>query len=424
MSDHNERANDMFAVPGITTRDGKHFTVMQIQKALVDHDGNVTRAANALGVSRTTLREFVERSAAAGVRMNVETVTSVLPEHPKRDSIRSVKDIHDDHGVSMDDMELVSYTDNYWLGNDGEGPATLTQSKAVFKPRIPAETVIPYRPTGKTYKPGRKRSPSRGAPLLVALPSDQHCPHEDLALDSCWLQWLAVNQPGKIVGVGDLMNLSKPSRHRQNLGMKFNDDPQVCVDSGGDWWERVRSVCPDAECEQIPGNHDLRVQIATLERTPELYGLRRRGEDHPWYDLEYMLGLDHMGVRYHRPEGEYHSVSIEVAPNVMVAHGVKNGPYGGAPREAEKHENNRATGHGHKASITIKVRYRNGTAYQYMHLALPAMCVRDLGYQDDADTHQGFGALVVHDNGSVNLELATFDERTGTLVWRDQIYEA
>lgn len=293
--------------------------------------------------------------------------------------------------------------------------------------KLDGDASLPSILPARTDKPLRKvprATRSTTKPQLIAMVADQHCPHQDKGLESCWLQWVSHNQPNRIVGLGDILNLSKPSRHRANLHDRFEDTPMSNLQAAHDWWRSTLEAAPKATADQLPGNHDLRMQIATRERLPELYDVKRPDEEHPWWDLEYLMGLDKLGVTYHRPMGEYHSVELFITENFGVTHGAKAGPHGGAPKDAAKREHSSATGHAHKASLTVTVRYRDGRAIQHVHVSVPTMAQRDLGYTDLPDTHQGFATLTHHKDGTWNAELAIYDDHRKQLWWRDQTYTA
>jgi hypothetical protein len=332
-----------------------------------------------------------------------------------------------DHGLDPDEWIVTTARPNSWQALAPESEiVTLHQLKVEAKRILPDDVWIPARTDAPLRKPPRARRATKNSPVLVALAGDQHCPHQDEGLEACWLEWCRANQPDEIVGMGDLLNLSKPhSKHRPNLHDRHNDTPAACFQSGHDWWRRTLAASgTKTHASQVAGNHDLRAQISCLEKLPDLYDVKRPGEQHPWWDLEYMLGLDKLGVKYHRPEGEYHSVEVFLADSFSVAHGAKAGPHGGAPRDAAKHEGSRAVGHAHKASITVVVRYRNGSAIQHVHVSVPTMARRDLGYSDTPDSHQGFATLTKHADGTWNAELALYDDRRQQLWWRDQTYTA
>lgn len=284
---------------------------------------------------------------------------------------------------------------------------------------------LPARTDRTVRKPPRAKRATKTSPVLAALVADQHCPHHDPGLYACWLEWCRANQPDRIVGLGDIVNLATPSRHRKNLHHRHNDTPREGLQAAHDWWRSTLDAAgPKTSAEQIAGNHDLRIPIAILERVPDIYDLQRPGEEHPWHDLEYLLGLDKLGVKYHRPLGEYHDTELFLCDSFSVAHGAKAGPYGGAPRDATRHEGSRATGHAHKASLTLTVRYRQGEAIQHVAVSVPTMARRDLGYHPTPDSHQGFATLTMHNDSTWNAELALYDDRRRQLWWRDQTYTA
>lgn len=401
-------------------KDASHF------RARLLGAGNLHKLSLQSGVPRRTLRRWADKHGIAPtIEADENVVTAILPEHPKRDTRRTPEQAITDHGYDPEHWDVANLTDNYYRGNDGNGPAILTQSKVVLRRKIPAEVEMPPRTDAPLRSVKKARKVTKKKPLLLGLAADQHCPHQDPNLESCWLSWCSDNQPDKIYLLGDIANLSKPhAKHRQNLHAMHNDEPEECFHEAVAWIRRTIEAAPNSELHFIAGNHDLRCQIAVMERMPEWYNTRRPGEEYPHWDLMYWLALDKLGVTYHRAVGEYHSVEIDIAPNWRGAHGAKGGQYGGAPKDQSRHEGSRATGHAHKGSITITVRFRNGAPVQHVALSVPTMARRDLGYFPDPDSHQGFASLAVHSNDAVNAELALFDDQRKLLTWRDQMYEA
>lgn len=392
--------------------------------------GSIRAAARELGMDASALRRWLktrgissQHKGGSGESVKLpDVITHTLPEHPKRESTRTPDEAMRDHGFDPDLFQMVTLGDNYWTGGDGEN---LTQSKITVRPRLSPAAVLPRYEPGYTRKPIKPRKITAKRPWLEALPSDQHCPHEDPGLDSCWQQWLAVNQPGGITGLGDLGNMSKPSRHRANLSDEFNDTPNENAQGAYNWWRRTIDAHGGKFVgRQLPGNHDLRIAIATAERLPEMYDFKYPGAEYPWHDLTYVYGLDALGIEYVRPRGEYHHAEVQIAPGLSVTHGAHAGVTGGAHKAGARHEGSRAQGHDHKQAVTHVVRYRDGHAHVHVQVSGGAMCKRDLGYTPDPDTQQGFATVTVHHDGYWNIELARYDDRRGVLVWRDQRYEA
>lgn len=408
--------------------------------AAVAIHGSVAETARAMGVNRATLQHWSTKHGVfgtskfdrhVGTRQSTpeptgeDWATVTLPAHPKRAESRTPEQVLRDHGLDPDLWDVSTYADNYWQGNDGDGPTQLTQSKVTAKRRTPAGMVLPPRTDAPLRKAPRAARATTTKPLLIALPSDVHAPHQDTDLEACWLSWLETNRPGRIVNLGDIVNLAKPSRHRANLHAKHNDTPEDCFHAANAWWRRtIEAAGPLVQCDQLPGNHDLRASIACMERLPDLYDTRRPGEQHPWHDLEYMLGLDKLGVTYHRPAGEYHASEIQLAKGLSVTHGAAAGPMGGAVKDAPRFEGSRIVGHDHKSAVTHTVRYRDGEPRVHVNVSAGTMSRRDLGYQANPDAQQGFATVTLHANGQWNVELARFDSRRKTLHWRDQMYSA
>lgn len=385
--------------------------------------GSMQALADSTGVPRTNLRRWASKFNISISPLNdAEIIVRTLPPHAKRSGLRTPEAILTDHGLDPEEWDVVSYKDNFWQVEQGVTPNA--QSKVTAKRRVPAGLIAPARTDAPLRTPKRARKATKTKPLLVALASDQHCPHQDLGLESCWLEWLRTNQPDRIINLGDLLNLSKPSRHRANLHARHNDNPSECYQAGHDWWRRTIAAAPNAACEFIAGNHDLRMQIAALERLPDSYDVKRPGETYAWYDLEYLLGLDRLGVTYHRGDGEYHETEIMIAPGFSVAHGAKAGSYGGAAKDQARHEGSRGVGHDHRQALTAVVRYRDGVPHQHIAVSVGTMSRRNLGYTPDPDVVQGFATLTVWPDGYWNVELARYDDRREVLTWRDQRYAA
>lgn len=387
--------------------------------------GSMQALADSTGVPRTNLRRWAKKfNISISPLGNDEIVVRTLPPHAKRSGLRTPEAILTDHGLDPAEWDVVSYKDNFWQVEQGVTPNA--QSKVTAKRRVPAGLIAPARTDAPLRKQQRARKPSKDKPLLIALPSDQHAPHHDLGLHSCWLAWNEMNRPDKRVGMGDLAQYSKPSRWSGPLNPDWAESAAESGQAGHDWWRDTINAWDGAQDEQIPGNHDLRPSIYCEQYYPDAFNIKRPGEEHPWHDMEYLQGLDQLGVKYHRPtrSGEYWVSKVEVAPGLWVHHGVKAGKHGGAMKDIDRHETSRAQGHDHKQAITYVVRFRGDEPHQHLALSVGTMSRRDKAHNQDADINLGFATLVLHKNGYWNVELARYDDRRGVLTWRDQMIEA
>lgn len=371
--------------------------------------GSIQATSIATGVPRQTLQTWASRFGITSPHPNAPITGNAQTSSPNRRDAASPAPTLNAHSVRQ-------------TASDDHRAAYLKTLPAAARSRADLLLCVPARES-QFKRPKAKAKRGKSGTQLIALVSDQHCPHEDKSLDACWLEWLRANKPDRIVGLGDILNLSKPSRHRQNLHARHNDTPAECFQAGRDWWRRTLEAAEWCAADQLVGNHDVRHQIATLQTLPELYDVVRPGDDHSWWDLSYMMGLDELGVTLHRPDGEYHESQLEVAPGLLLAHGTHAGPTGGAHKAvAARHESSRAQGHDHKQALAYVVRYRDGEPHQHVAVSVGTMARRDLGYAPDPDTQQGFATLTIHADGYWNVELARYDDRRKRLVWRDQLY--
>ena len=380
----------------------------ELRTAVHEH-GSIQATAIATGVPRQTLQTWASRFGITSPHPNAATTGSAQT---------SSQNLRDDASLaSITNAASVPQTDSL-----DHRSAYLKSLPSAARSRADLLLCIPARESKQKRRAVSAKRTKKDV-QLIALVSDQHCPHEDFNLDACWLAWCAENRPDRIVGLGDILNLSKPSRHRQNLHARHNDTPTECFQAGRDWWRRTLEAAKCSAADQLLGNHDVRHQIGVLQTMPELYDVKRPGETHPWWDIEYMMGLDELGVTLHRAQGEYHESQLEIAPGLLLAHGTHAGPTGGAHKAiAARHETSRAQGHDHKQALTYVVRYRDGEPHQHVALSVGTMARRDLGYVADPDSQQGFATLTVHPDGYWNVELARYDDRRKRLVWRDQLY--
>ena len=411
----------------------------QLQQAVSDA-GSISTLAEQLGMPRSSVAHWCSKHGVKGRPRGsriprggaLAATPPVASGHTRTFDVTvepgvTEADLMRKHGLDPDEWEVAScHVQHAEAVGEGGEPVVLQRMRLTLKRRaqpLDLDITLPARIEPATRRRPRKRKPTAQRPLLIALAADQHCPRQDPQLEAHWLEWCADHKPDRIIGMGDLIDLSQPSRHRKNLDDRFENTPNECFAEGNRWWrDTLDAAGSQCQGEQLPGNHDLRVQIAARDRLPDCYDLKRPGEQHPWWDLAYLLGLDALGVTYHRPRGEYYDVEVPIARGLSASHGTKSGPYGGAAKDAIKHEGSRATGHAHKASITYITRYRDGEPHTHVNISVPAMCEIEQGYVKDAEVHQGWATIAVHQSGQWHAELARYCPRRKLTTWRDVLY--
>lgn len=278
------------------------------------------------------------------------------------------------------------------------------------------------RSKGWTPSVPRFRAPVRASELVLCV-SDTHAPYHDPDLHTCLLGWLRVHQPDRAYDFGDLLDLPIPSRHRSTKG--FEASPQESLDARYQLDAERVAASPRTQWTVCLGNHDERIDHAVRDRIgAHVARIARAGDDLPVLDLGFLLRYDELGVELMRPSGDYHSVSVEIAPGLHARHGTKAGKHGGAVKAIEKHAGSVAQGHDHRQVLQQVVRYdEHGVAQSRWAISFGAMCARDLGYVEDPDVGQGFVTITVHADGSWHPEIARWDAAAGRLYWRDEVYD-
>lgn len=329
-----------------------------------------------------------------------------------------------DHGLDPDEWIVTTARPNSWQALAPESEiVTLHQLKVEARRILPADTILPARSEGWTPKRTARRPRPHGTTELVAIVSDTHAPYHDQDLHDCFLQWLQQYTPHRAYDFGDLLDLPTPSRHRTTKG--FDASPQEGIDARYRLDAERVAASPETAWQVVYGNHDERLSHAAQDKIgTHVARLARAGDTLPVWDLGFLLRYDELGIEVIRPEGDYHSVTVEIAPGLFGRHGTKAGKHGGAVKAIERRDASLGQGHDHKQLMQQLVRYDdNGVARSRWMMSWGAMCRRDLGYMEDADTAQGFTTVSVHKDGSWHPEMARFDAATRTLYWRDEVYQ-
>lgn len=401
----------------------------------IERHGSISAAARAHGCPTPTVGNWARKFGLKSVHQNApikhrggavsvdDTAVITLPAHPKRAGSRTPEQVLIDHGLDPAEWDVQSYNDNFWEQGGDDG-GTLTQSKVTARRLKPLDVTLPARAAGwKPPKPRPRKKPQTGA-QTIALFSDAHAPYHDRALESCSLQWLADVKPAAAWDLGDLLDMPTPSRHRTTRG--FDATPQEGIDTRYRLDASRVAASPRTTWRVIIGNHDERIEHAIVDKIGRhVASISRAGETTPALDLGYLLRYDELGIELIRPDGDYHSVTVEIAPGLHARHGTKAGVHGGAVKAIAARDSSLAQGHAHKLAMMTHVRYdADRKARTIWSLQCPAMCQRDLGYMEDPNTAQGFLTVTLHPDGSWHPEHAVFDEASGRLFWRDRVYSA
>jgi hypothetical protein len=353
---------------------------------------------------------------AAAVHGDAATIT--LPVGAKWQPDQLLRD----HGLDPAEWIVTNARPNTWQALAPEGEIVdLHQLKVEAVRRIPTDALLPARTEGWT--PATRPTRPTRATELVCIVSDTHAPYHDPGLHNCLLQWLNRHTPTRAYDFGDLLDLPTPSRHRTTRG--FEASPQESIDTRYRLDAERVAASPTTAWTAVYGNHDERLDHAAHDKIgAHVARIARAGDTLPVWDLGFLLRYDELGITVARPTGDYHSVTLEIAPGLFARHGTKAGKHGGAAKAIERRASSIAQGHDHKQVQQQIIRYDDaGIARSHWTISFGAMCLRDLGYVEDADTAQGFTTITVHADGSWHPEMARYDDATQTLYWRDERYQ-
>lgn len=398
---------------------------------------SVPECARSLGLNRNTLQSKIDTTPGLAAKLRQIRETPVASDAPPiggafvvsstaQPDPGDIDRLLRDRDLDPAQWVVTSATVNEWqaLSKDS-GEVPLRQIKARVEPLKLHSTVIPARSEGNYRRPA-PAPVAADKPRLVAFLPDQHCPHHDPALHVAACRWLRKAKPSEVVLLGDLLDLPKPSRHRETP--EFTASVQECVNSAYAVLRDYVACAPKARFRWLPGNHDYRIRIALIEQLRDLYGLRRAGDDgEEVLSLSHLLRLDELGVEFVVPVGEYAQGQLAVTPKLAARHGwiARQGSGTSALKTLEHLGYSVVVGHTHRQSVVYKTTHDiDGRPETLTAVEAGTMAkVRGgLAYAIQPDWQAGFATAWVWPDGRFRMDLATWVG--DTLLWRDERFDA
>ncbi len=366
-----------------------------------------------------------------GVQVKGDAATVVTEAAP---NLGDIDALIRERGLSPDDWEVVSATLNEWDGPvAGGGKQKLRQLKIQLKRRQPLHWLFPAVDVRdrrlEVYAAARQSDVYlHDFPQTIVLLPDPHCPFEDKELDARVESLIYQLEPDRIVVLGDVIDFSSISRHRDNPA--WFASAQESLQAGFEWLAGKRDCSSGAPIDWIEGNHDARLRNELLTRAERAYGLRPA--DIPGepgrpdaLSLQHLCHLDRLGVNFVGPplEGdEYHHAAIDLSPELHARHGFITGANSPA-KTLERVGMNVVLGHTHRQDRSTKAVYRgsrhvgNITAWECGTLA---RVEGGMGYASNPNWHQGLAVATVYPDGPVDVELVPYLD--GALRFRGRRY--
>lgn len=175
---------------------------------------------------------------------------------------------------------------------------------------------------------------------------DTHFPFVNHAKLEKVYRFAEKEKPKRIIQIGDLFDLYAHSKFPRSLNIYSPEEETNLAREGAElMWKTLRSLCPDAECVQLKGNHDIRPLRQTLAHLPALEHVVSK------YLNELMTFEGVKLIEDSRQEYE--------AQGILYYHGYRTGL--GAHRDYVLQ--NSVVGHTHKGGVTFR-RFRNQVCWE------------------------------------------------------------
>ena len=234
-----------------------------------------------------------------------------------------------------------------------------------IKPLIVCPTIQPIRITEQFHKPPLPTGDRAIRTLIFSdpqigftreVPDAKLTPFHDRRVLDLILQLSLHILPDRIDILGDFLDFPMwTDKFLRKPKYEYATQPAICE---GHWWlYQFRKANPDAHITLHEGNHDARMENATIAHLRAAAGLRRATELEapPVLSPEYLLALDQLGIDW---IDDYPSSSVWLNPFLRISHGnIASSVLGGTTKKiVEKSDCSYIVGHIHRieaASRTI-----------------------------------------------------------------------
>lgn len=156
-------------------------------------------------------------------------------------------------------------------------------------------------------------------------------------------------QPDNIVNLGDTVDLAALSRFKPDSD-HFHRTIGPSLQRTHDFYAELRSDNPNAKITEVDSNHNVRLKNFVLKNMPQMYGVRRAGDDskYPVMTYPHLANLEHVGVDW---VGGYGAAQFEYADDLAFMHGTMASAAGSTAQKLSKEnpDRNVVQGHAHRA---------------------------------------------------------------------------
>lgn len=336
---------------------------------------------------------------------------------PTTEGLPDWRELAESRGFDLNEWVVIDAQPNEWQGpKKGGGVQTFHQLKIRLKRRLslallsPATHVPPVLP--------RSRKPDSSKVQTIVIEGDHQAPYHEPALHTASLRFLQDVQPDGHVFLGDTLDFSTISRHKDNP--VHNATPQESIQSGYEILRAKREAASKAWAVKVPGNHDWRLASEQLLRAERTYGIKPADDGTPQeesFSIRRLLHLDALGIEYIQDERGWEHGEFEIAPELVVRHGWLTGHNTGG-RTLAKLGRSVVVGHTHGKEHVFWLQYGSGRPKLQQAIVAGTMSRLDFPYVVQPNWHQGFAVATVWPDGKFHLEHVVWQDEA--LYWRGQ----
>jgi len=236
--------------------------------------------------------------------------------------------------------------------------------------------------------------------------------HDEAAIDVA-LQIVRDIRPDRVILLGDTRDFPEWGKYEQLPEFVFTTQPTI--DRNHRFYEELRACAPEAQIDELEGNHDRRLPKSIAKNAMSALRLRQANipEGWPVMSVQHLLRMDELGIRYF--DG-YPASECQINDNLIAVHGHKVNSAGStAARVISDERMSVIFGHVHRIEMQHKTRRGSrGSRKQHFAATPGCLCRTDGAVPGLKGSTDITGRPVpTHENWQQGLAVVTFEEGDG-----------
>lgn len=298
---------------------------------------------------------------------------------PKTTVLGKIADLLDRSGISIEEVGKIQRV-NLWQGfyKDSEGVAqTVDMAGLQLSPKWaegPEWPVVQQAKPVIVKQAAPVKRPSKSLKTAVILPDIQvgYRQMRDGTLDpfhdedalAVAVEIIRITQPDRVIFLGDGLDFAAQSKYIQEPSWSLTT--QAAIDRKHLLHAQIRATAPDADQDELEGNHDLRLTKSIMVNAAHAFGLQKANlpESWPVMTVPFLCRYDELGVNYH---AGYPATQIWINDRLRCIHGLRVKSNGStAALVAEDDRVSTIFGHIHRIELQHRTRQvREGPRFSF-----------------------------------------------------------